>query len=116
MASVTWSVRIARRADRRHRADMGPVPEGPSIVTLKEEAARFAGRTVQVVRDNRREPVQRRAGRVLRAVRSGGKRQHCLVHTRTHCPRDGHRLAYRKHLGRAQRRAFFRGACQHPCL
>jgi len=43
-------------------------------------------------------------------------RQHYLVHTRTHCPRDGHRLAYRKHLGRAQRRAFFCEACQHLYL
>lgn len=39
-------------------------------------------------------------------------RQHFQVHTRTHCPRDGHRLSYRKHLGRAQRRAFFCEACQ----
>lgn len=34
------------------------------------------------------------------------------VHTRTICPRDGNRLSYRKHLGRAQRRAFFCEVCQ----
>lgn len=39
-------------------------------------------------------------------------RQHYQVHTRTLCPRDGTRLSYRKHLGRAQRRAFWCDACQ----
>jgi len=39
-------------------------------------------------------------------------KKHYQVHTKTHCPRDGTRLAYRKHLGRAQRRAFFCEACQ----
>ena len=39
-------------------------------------------------------------------------KKHYLVHTRTTCPRDGNRLSYRKHLGRAQRRAFFCEVCQ----
>jgi endonuclease-8 len=39
-------------------------------------------------------------------------KKHYQVHTRTICPRDGHRLSYRKHLGRAQRRAFFCEVCQ----
>lgn len=39
-------------------------------------------------------------------------KKHYQVHTRTVCPRDGSRLAYRKHLGRAQRRAFWCGTCQ----
>ena len=39
-------------------------------------------------------------------------KKHYQVHTKTHCPRDGTRLSYRKHLGRAQRRAFYCEACQ----
>ena len=39
-------------------------------------------------------------------------KKHYQVHTKTTCPRDGNRLTYRKHLGRAQRRAFFCEACQ----
>lgn len=39
-------------------------------------------------------------------------RKHYQVHTKTHCPRDGNRLSYRKHLGKAQRRAFFCATCQ----
>ena len=39
-------------------------------------------------------------------------RKHYQVHTQTICPRDGNRLTYRKHLGRAQRRAFFCDVCQ----
>lgn len=39
-------------------------------------------------------------------------KKHYQVHTRTTCPRDGNRLTYRKHLGRAQRRAFFCEVCQ----
>lgn len=39
-------------------------------------------------------------------------RKHYQVHTKTICPRDGNRLGYRKHLGRAQRRAFFCNVCQ----
>ena len=39
-------------------------------------------------------------------------KKHYQVHTKTTCPRDGNRLTYRKHLGRAQRRAFFCEVCQ----
>ncbi|MDB6164486.1 MAG: endonuclease [Xanthomonadaceae bacterium] len=39
-------------------------------------------------------------------------KKHYQVHTKTTCPRDGNRLSYRKHLGRAQRRAFFCEVCQ----
>jgi endonuclease-8 len=39
-------------------------------------------------------------------------RKHYQVHTRTLCPRDGTRLSYAKHLGRAGRRAFWCDACQ----
>ncbi|AKC87032.1 DNA-formamidopyrimidine glycosylase family protein [Pseudoxanthomonas suwonensis] len=53
------------------------MPEGPSIVILKEEAAAFAGRTVLRVRGNSREPIQRMAGCRVLALRSWGK--HFLV-------------------------------------
>ncbi|MEO6103465.1 MAG: DNA-formamidopyrimidine glycosylase family protein [Pseudoxanthomonas sp.] len=39
-------------------------------------------------------------------------KRHYQVHTRTACPRDGSKLVYRQHLGRAQRRAFFCETCQ----
>jgi len=39
-------------------------------------------------------------------------RKHWQVHAKTTCPRDGDRLAYRKHLGRARRRAFYCERCQ----
>jgi endonuclease-8 len=39
-------------------------------------------------------------------------KKHYQVHTRTHCPRDGSRLSYRKELGQARRRAFFCATCQ----
>lgn len=39
-------------------------------------------------------------------------RKHYQVHTKTHCPRDGERLAYRAKLGSRQRRAFFCERCQ----
>ena len=39
-------------------------------------------------------------------------KKHYQVHQRTHCPRCGERLQFRKQLGRAQRRAFFCGHCQ----
>lgn len=34
-------------------------------------------------------------------------RKHYPVHATKLCPRDGNLLAYRKHLGKAQRRAFY---------
>jgi endonuclease VIII len=39
-------------------------------------------------------------------------RKHYQVHTKKTCPRDGTPLSYRKHLGRAQRRAFWCDTCQ----
>ncbi|MEE7548043.1 endonuclease [Xanthomonas sp. Kuri4-1] len=39
-------------------------------------------------------------------------KKHYQVHTRTVCPRDGQRLTYRKHLGKAARRAFYCERCQ----
>lgn len=39
-------------------------------------------------------------------------RKHYQVHTRSTCPRDGTALSYRKHLGAAQRRAFWCDTCQ----
>ncbi|MEN1956084.1 DNA-formamidopyrimidine glycosylase family protein [Luteimonas changyuni] len=39
-------------------------------------------------------------------------RKHWQVHAKTTCPRDGTPLSYRKHLGQAQRRAFWCDTCQ----
>lgn len=39
-------------------------------------------------------------------------KKHYQVHTKMHCPRDGERLSFRKHLGRFKRRAFFCPVCQ----
>jgi endonuclease-8 len=39
-------------------------------------------------------------------------KKHYQVHTKTSCPRDGTPLSFRKHLGRAQRRAFWCETCQ----
>ena len=49
------------------------MPEGPSIVILREQAARFAGRRVLEVRGNSRLDIASLNGRVLREVRSWGK-------------------------------------------
>src|SRR5690606_12432769 len=49
------------------------VPEGPSIVILREEAARFAGRTVLRVSGNSTQDIARMQGRKVLAVRSWGK-------------------------------------------
>jgi endonuclease VIII len=48
----------------------------------------------------------------LRWKRAFVLRKHWQVHAKTICPRDGARLCYRKHLGRAQRRAFWCARCQ----
>ena len=39
-------------------------------------------------------------------------KKHWQVHAKTSCPRDGTPLSYRKHLGQAQRRAFWCDTCQ----
>jgi len=49
------------------------MPEGPSIVLLKEAAAQFKGRRVMAVSGNSTQPIERVRGRVLRDVRSWGK-------------------------------------------
>lgn len=49
------------------------MPEGPSLVILKEEAARFAGRTVTRVAGNSKQDIQRMRGRKVRSVRAWGK-------------------------------------------
>ena len=53
------------------------MPEGPSIVILTEEAAKFAGKTVRKVSGNSKQDIQRMRGRKVRAIRSWGK--HFLV-------------------------------------
>ena len=49
------------------------MPEGPSIVILREAAAGFVGRKVRAVHGNSREPIQRIAGRRLVGMHSWGK-------------------------------------------
>jgi endonuclease-8 len=49
------------------------MPEGPSIVILREEAAKFAGKRVRAVTGNSRQDIQRLAGQRLRRLCSWGK-------------------------------------------
>ena len=49
------------------------MPEGPSLVILREEAAHFRRRTVRRVEGNSKLDIQRMQGRQVRAVRSWGK-------------------------------------------
>lgn len=53
------------------------MPEGPSIVILKEEAARFAGKTIVATHGNTKIDQQRLVGQRIVALRSWGK--HFLV-------------------------------------
>ena len=53
------------------------MPEGPSIVILREEAAGFAGKTVKDVAGNSRLDLSRMRGQRVRALRSWGK--HFLI-------------------------------------
>jgi len=53
------------------------VPEGPSIVILKEEAAGFEGRVVKQVTGNSRLDLQRMRGERITALCSWGK--HFLI-------------------------------------
>ena len=53
------------------------MPEGPSIVILREQVAQFAGRVVQHVHGNSKLDLQRMQGRRIRAFRSWGK--HFLI-------------------------------------
>ncbi|PNS08601.1 DNA-formamidopyrimidine glycosylase family protein [Solilutibacter silvestris] len=49
------------------------MPEGPSIVLLREAAQRFVGRRVLDVAGNSKQPIARLQHRVLKQVRSWGK-------------------------------------------
>ena len=49
------------------------MPEGPSIVILREEAAAFAGRTILHAKGNAKIDMQRLPGRRVLALRSFGK-------------------------------------------
>ncbi|EEF93777.1 Formamidopyrimidine-DNA glycosylase N-terminal domain protein, partial [Catenibacterium mitsuokai DSM 15897] len=49
------------------------MPEGPTIVILKEEVAAFEGRTVVRVAGNSTQDIQRMRGREILAIRSWGK-------------------------------------------
>ena len=53
------------------------MPEGPSIVILRDEAAKFAGKTVRAVSGNSKQDIQRMQGKRVRAICSWGK--HFLV-------------------------------------
>ena len=53
------------------------MPEGPSIVILTEEAAKFAGKTVRAVSGNSKQDIARMQGKRVRAICSWGK--HFLV-------------------------------------
>src|SRR5437764_9260583 len=53
------------------------MPEGPSIVILKEQAARYMGRTIERVEGNTTIEKERLVGRRVEALRSWGK--HFLV-------------------------------------
>src|SRR5690606_7002725 len=65
-----------RCACRRCSARAGEdreVPEGPSVVLLREEAMRFRHRTVRRVEGDSRQDIQRMVGRRVLDVRSWGK-------------------------------------------
>jgi endonuclease-8 len=49
------------------------MPEGPSIVILREEAAHFAGRTILHAEGNAKIDMQRLPGQRVRSIRSFGK-------------------------------------------
>ena len=49
------------------------MPEGPSIVILRQQAAKFAGQVVRRVSGNSKQDLQRMQGLHLRAVCSWGK-------------------------------------------
>lgn len=53
------------------------MPEGPSLVILREEAQAFSGRTIVAVDGNSTLDIQRLAGQRIRSIRSWGK--HLLI-------------------------------------
>src|SRR5688500_10551804 len=61
----------------RTRCQPAAMPEGPSIVILREQAAEFAGRRVLRVEGNSRLDLQRMRGRTVQRLCSWGK--HFLI-------------------------------------
>lgn len=53
------------------------MPEGPSIVILKEQAAVFGGKKVLRVAGNSKQPISRALNQTVRSIRSWGK--HFLI-------------------------------------
>jgi endonuclease-8 len=53
------------------------MPEGPSLVLLREQTERFVGRRVMRVAGNSTQDIQRMRGRTVRAIRTWGK--HYLI-------------------------------------
>ncbi|HEY4556400.1 MAG TPA: DNA-formamidopyrimidine glycosylase family protein, partial [Lysobacter sp.] len=53
------------------------MPEGPSLVLLREETERFVGRRVLRVGGNSTQDIERMRGRTVRAIRTWGK--HYLI-------------------------------------
>jgi endonuclease-8 len=53
------------------------MPEGPSLIIVREEAAKFVGRTVRAVEGNSRIDIQRMRRRKVVAIRTWGK--HLLI-------------------------------------
>ena len=49
------------------------MPDGPSIVILREETQRFAGATVERIAGNTKEPVAAFEGEKITAIKSWGK-------------------------------------------
>ncbi len=68
------------------------MPEGPSILILREQTESFVGR-------------------IIRAAQGITLRKHWLAHNKTICPRD-HVKFTRAHLGVRRRRSFYCELCQ----
>jgi endonuclease-8 len=78
------------------------MPEGPSIVILREEAAKFRGRTVREVSGNSKLELARMRGRKVVALRSWGK--HFLIEFRGFSLR-AHLLLFGSYLIDAEKEA-----------
>lgn len=73
------------------------MPEGPSVVILKEQAAAFAGRTI--TRADGNTSIEKR----IQALRSWGKHFPCIRFPPS---------LEKDYPGRTQRRTFYCGSCQ----
>src|SRR5690606_9868843 len=73
--AATKASRLASLPQPVHRQgnSVACMPEGPSIVILREQAQKFAGQVVREVSGNSRQDIQRMHGRKVRAVCSWGK-------------------------------------------